>query len=457
MGVHPDIKARSLARVGTTVGGKWHLDDLLGVGGMAAVYGATHRNKKRAAVKMLHRELSTDETLRRRFLREGYVANSVAHRGSVRVDDDDVADDGSVYLVMELLEGETLDARWRRFGRRLPVDEVLWVVDQLLATLAAAHAAGVLHRDVKPDNVFLTVDGVVKVLDFGIARLREPGEAEGTTQTGDVMGTPSYMAPEQAAGRTDDVDQRTDLWAVGALMFTLITGRLVHESSSLTDALIKAVTVPAPSLASLAEDAPASVAALVDRALQVVQADRFDSAATMRTAVAAAYEESFGKPLKSGVPVLGEPVIPSRRAPSAATRIERVDRAPNEGSLHTAGGMTAPPSVPLQRPSLALVLGGVGLVAVAVVAALFLSRTDVEMRAAPEPPATAEPAASAPVPPPADTGVATAAPSTLASDAPATPTAVARPAAPPRLTTTAAPPPPPITTASSDPYAKRGR
>ncbi|HZO13315.1 MAG TPA: serine/threonine protein kinase, partial [Polyangiaceae bacterium] len=127
MGVTLDIEERSRARVGSVVSGKWRLDALLGVGGMAAVYAATHRNKKRAAVKMLHRELSVEETLRRRFLREGYVANSVGHRGAVRVDDDDVDEDGSVYLVMELLEGETIEARCERLGGRLPNEEVLWI------------------------------------------------------------------------------------------------------------------------------------------------------------------------------------------------------------------------------------------------------------------------------------------------------------------------------------------
>src|SRR6185369_8257261 len=105
--------------------------------------------------------------------REGYVANRVGHRGAVAVDDDDTADDGAAFLVMELLQGETLDARMRRKGGRLAADEVLALADQILDTLAAAHEQGIVHRDLKPENLFITRDGVVKMLDFGIARLRE--------------------------------------------------------------------------------------------------------------------------------------------------------------------------------------------------------------------------------------------------------------------------------------------
>ena len=157
---------RAAARVGSVIKDKWTLDRLIGVGGMAAVYAATHRNKKRAAIKMLHAELSLDSVMKERFLREGYAANSVGQRGAVEVDDDDVTEDGCAFIVMELLDGETLDTRWERKDQRLPPQEVLSLMDQLLETLAAAHAKGIVHRDIKPENLFLTRDGVVKVLDF---------------------------------------------------------------------------------------------------------------------------------------------------------------------------------------------------------------------------------------------------------------------------------------------------
>jgi serine/threonine-protein kinase len=238
-------------RVGTLLKGKWKLDRLIGVGGMAAVYAATHRNGKRVAVKMLHASLSAHEDMRARFLREGYLANKVGHDGAVSVLDDEVAEDGSVFLVMDLLEGETLDARWERKGRALPASEVLGFADALLDVLGAAHDKGIVHRDIKPENLFLTRAGAIKALDFGIARLREvSGPKE--TQTGTTMGTPAFMPPEQARGRIEEIDARADVWTVGALMFTLLVGRHVHEGHTSNEVLLSAMTRAAPPVLSLA-------------------------------------------------------------------------------------------------------------------------------------------------------------------------------------------------------------
>ena len=143
---------RAQTRIGQVIKEKWRLDVLLGVGGMAAVYAATHRNGNRVAIKILHPELSTHHQVRTRFLREGYVANAVGHEGAVRITDDDVTEDGSAFLVMELLDGETLEDRRVRSGGRLDEDEVLSLADQLLDVLVAAHAKGVIHRDLKPDK-----------------------------------------------------------------------------------------------------------------------------------------------------------------------------------------------------------------------------------------------------------------------------------------------------------------
>jgi serine/threonine protein kinase len=286
-----DVKVateRAEARIGSVIKDKWRLDRLLGVGGMACVYAATHRNKKRAAVKMLHREFSTDASIRERFLREGYLANSVGHRGVVTVDDDDVAEDGAAFIVMELLDGETLEQRWRRKERRLPLEEVLAVADQVLDALAAAHEKGVVHRDLKPENLFLTRDGVVKLLDFGIGRLKEMKDVVTTTLSGATMGTPAFMAPEQARGRWEEVDGQTDLWAIGATLFTLLTGRYVHEGQTVNEMLALAVTQPARSIKTLRADLPPRAAALIDRALSYAKAQRFSDARAMQAAVAGA-------------------------------------------------------------------------------------------------------------------------------------------------------------------------
>ena len=212
----------ALARVGTVVRAKWRLDRVLGVGGMGVVYAATHRNGKRVALKMLHPELSSHAEARARFVREGYVANAIEHRGVVSVLDDDVTEDGEAFLVMELLEGETLDARCERAGGVLEPAALLPLVDEVLDVLAAAHARGVVHRDVKPENVFLTAEGAVKLVDFGIARMLELAGGSVGTRTGVAMGTPGYMAPEQALGETSKIGPATDVYAVGAMMFALL-------------------------------------------------------------------------------------------------------------------------------------------------------------------------------------------------------------------------------------------
>src|SRR5579862_7152132 len=155
--------AHAKERVGTTLRDKWRLDVLLGVGGMAAVYAATHRNGSRVAVKILHPGMSTNAFVRERFMWEGYAANAVGHEGAVKVIDDDEAEDGSLFLVTELLKGETLEERRVRAGGRLDQEEVLRIADHVLDVLVAAHDNGIVHRDLKPENVFLTRTGTIKV------------------------------------------------------------------------------------------------------------------------------------------------------------------------------------------------------------------------------------------------------------------------------------------------------
>jgi hypothetical protein len=293
-GEDPQV-ARARTRLGTVLQEKWTLDTLLGAGGMAAVYGATHRNGKRVAIKMLHAELSHDDEVRRRFLQEGYAANAIQHDGAVSVLDDDVTPDGSAFIVMELLEGETVERRWERGGQQLPVTDTLAIVDALLDVLAAAHDKSVVHRDIKPENVFVTKSGVVKVLDFGIAKVFEQRQSGTATRAGTIMGTPAFMAPEQALARWDQVDGRTDLWAVGAMMFTLLTGRHVHDAPSNQEQLIWSATKPAPPLKSVATGLPDDVAAMVDRALAFDQKARWPDARKMQEAVRAALDARGGR------------------------------------------------------------------------------------------------------------------------------------------------------------------
>ena len=273
----------ALDRVGQVVRDRWHLDAVIGVGGTAAVYAATHRKGKRDALKVLHPELSAIPEMRQRFVDEGYVANSVEHPGAVSVIDDDVTEDGHVFLIMDLLEGETLDQMVGEGGWLLPA-RVLTIADDVLDILAAAHDKGIVHRDVKPDNIFMTHEGKVRLLDFGIARMKSLARTHGT-ETGGALGTPAFMPPEQARGQWDQLDGRTDLWALGATMFFLVTGRDVHQANSVNEELLAAMTKPAPSLGDLAPHLPMPLIELVDRALAFEQADRWPSAREMQGAV----------------------------------------------------------------------------------------------------------------------------------------------------------------------------
>jgi serine/threonine-protein kinase len=297
-------RARAEARIGTVLDEKWTLERLVGLGGMAAVYAGRHRNGARGAIKILHADLARIPEVRERFLREGYAANKVEHPCAVKVLDDEVIkegpDQGTAYLVMELLEGESLEERLHRQGKFSP-EEVLAFADGVLDVLVAAHAAGIIHRDLKPENLLLVTEGEVgphgfskiKVLDFGLARI---AHQEVVTRAGMAIGTPSYMAPEQAEGRSEDIDGRSDVFAVGALMFRLLTGRRVHEATHVIELVTKMAKLPAPAIASVSPDVPTDVATIVDRALQFKREDRYPSAGAMRTDVRAARE---GRPLPS--------------------------------------------------------------------------------------------------------------------------------------------------------------
>jgi eukaryotic-like serine/threonine-protein kinase len=325
-----ELAARQL--VGRVLHDKWTLERLLGVGGTAAVYLGRHRNGARHAVKVLHEHLSRVPVVRERFLREGYAANRVAHPGVVRVLDDDVVQQGSgadtPYIVMEFLEGESLAERIDR-KPALGVRDALVIARDVLDVLRAAHAKGVLHRDLKPDNIFLArgPDGGaprVKILDFGLARL---AERERVTQTGQAFGTPSYMSPEQAAGRTRDIDERADIYSVGATLFRIFASRCVHLGDNPLAVMLNVATNPAPRLRSVAPRIAPAVAEIVDRALAFRREDRYPSAEAMLVDVdrALANPESLGsrsvlsalfaREMQATVPAIRAPKLDSSEEP----------------------------------------------------------------------------------------------------------------------------------------------
>ena len=212
-------------RLGRVLAGKWTLERLIGTGGMAAVYAARDSNGAVAAIKVLHADMSRRVDIRQRFAQEGTTASRVGHPCVVEVLGGGEDTDGSAYLIMELLDGEPLSSVLRRDGG-LPVARLLEVLDQVLDVLASAHAKGIVHRDLKPDNLFVMADGRIKVLDFGIARVLDdvPG-AWHKTRPGMTLGTVPYMSPEQALGKRDKVDGRSDLFSLGAMTFRLLARR----------------------------------------------------------------------------------------------------------------------------------------------------------------------------------------------------------------------------------------
>lgn len=272
-------------RVGTVIGAKWRVDAMLGSGSMAAVYAVTHRNGARAALKILHPTLCTDPAVCERFLGEGYLTNSVKHPGIVRVLDDGVTDDGCVFLVMDLLEGETLESLRQLRGGKIDLVDVLDIADRLMDVLHAVHSAGIIHRDLKPQNVFVCNDATVKLLDFGVARVFDRASQSKLSMFGLVLGTPSFMSPEQALGSRDKVDHRSDIWSLAATMFTALTGETVHLGANVQAKLLAAATVKARSIAMVMPSLPPAIAAHIDMALRFKKEERWQSVDAFRRAL----------------------------------------------------------------------------------------------------------------------------------------------------------------------------
>src|SRR5262249_7650888 len=212
--------------------------------------------------------------------------------------DDDVDEKGNPYLVMELLQGETLDSRIARAGGILAAPEVLQIACSVLDCLEAAHARGIVHRDIKPGNLFLTTDGGVKVLDFGIARLAETRTKHDDTTGAQALGTPDFMPPEQARGHWEQVDARSDLFALGAVMLFALTGKKLREAPTTNEQLLSAMVEPLPALGTLLPSVSELVASVVDRAVAYRKEDRWSDARAFRQAIRAVYGSITDEPIE---------------------------------------------------------------------------------------------------------------------------------------------------------------
>jgi TPR repeat protein/tRNA A-37 threonylcarbamoyl transferase component Bud32 len=249
---------------------------------MGVVYEGEHTTiGRKAAIKMLHPEFSHHPEIVQRFFNEARASTLVKHRGIVDVLDFGTHTNGSAYIVMELLEGESLAARLRR-DRVLDLESVVTITSGIASALRAAHAKGIVHRDLKPDNVFLVTDEelpagfFVKVLDFGIAKLALDGATRGMTRTGHVMGTPSYMSPEQCRG-AGEVDQRSDVYSLGCILFEMTCGRPPFTGSGPGDVLASHLREPAPRARSIVSSIPKKLDALIARCLEKMPAARPES------------------------------------------------------------------------------------------------------------------------------------------------------------------------------------
>ena len=346
------------------LGGRYRLLDPIGRGGMGTVYTAIQEGLgRRVAVKLLDPRLTADRDQLERFRREAEVVAALGHPNIVQVTDFQYPDETNPqpFLVMELLKGESLGACIARQSV-LPFGRVAFIAAQVLSALAAAHRAGVVHRDIKPDNVFLLADAAVpdtvKVLDFGIAKMSVEGQAK-LTGTGAMLGTPAFMAPEQARGAVD-VDARADIYAVGAMMYQALTGKLPYEAPSVPALLFAIVEKSPASLREARPDAPAELVAVVERAMAKDRDARFADAEEMRRALAP----------WSGLPASIPPPVSATAATLVGASTPRPEATPIV--VHRTPAPNAPAIVKADAPPKRSLAGMIMITLVAIVGVLVL-------------------------------------------------------------------------------------
>jgi serine/threonine-protein kinase len=343
--------------VGQVLAGSYEVTRVLGEGGMGRVYEARHTrlSGKRFAVKLLHPDLARQPEVVTRFQREAEAASGISHINVVGVHDVNSTPDGQPYIVAELLQGEELGEYIDRVGK-LSLGDAVRIARQVCRALAAAHAQGIVHRDVKPENVFITGDVLrieaasVKVIDFGISKVATAG-GESLTKTGMVMGTPDYMAPEQARG--DKVDARADVYAVGAILYRVLTGKKPFEGLDPMATLTAVLTTEPARPSELDPNIPLALELVVQRAMAKSPKDRYQTMEELEHELAAFDPDFIGR--MSTTPPPDATPMPADGA--AKTVLSRASAARSRRSALAQTQMTAKSA----RPGL-LFFTGLGFV-----------------------------------------------------------------------------------------------
>lgn len=347
--------ARHGVAEGMTLAGTYEITRLLGEGGMGAVWEARHTRLqgKKVAIKVLHAVVAGDAEAVKRFEREAQIASRLGHPNIVQVHDFNTLPSGAPYLILEYLEGESLAERLQRGP--IPLPHAMAIARQIASALQAAHNEGIVHRDLKPHNVFLspTESGgyaaeLVKVLDFGISKIH--GSDTVKTQTHAILGTPQYMSPEQARGAHDQVDARTDLFALGAIVYEMLTGRAAFAGGSIPEVMFKVVYEEPPRLGDMMPSLPPPVVQAVEHAL-LKDMDQ-------RVASASAFIEALtGDPL---ITLRGGPATAAMPSPPVSPSLAAMAGQSQGGPAARSGGMPRATSPEAFAATMAPGAGGTG-------------------------------------------------------------------------------------------------
>jgi serine/threonine-protein kinase len=332
--------------IGKTIGGRYQIVELLGQGGMSAVYKANDPNLRRVvAVKLIHSHLSSDPKFVMRFEEEAAAVAQLRHPNIIQVYDFS-NDDDTYYIVFEFVPGESLQQRLERLndaGRSMPVDEAIKITASIADALDYAHERGLIHRDIKPANVMLNVLGEAILMDFGIVKI-VGGDTH--TATGAVMGTARYMSPEQIKGQR--VDARTDIYALGTALFEMLGGRPPFEADSAMTLMMMHVNDPVPDVRQLRPEVPVQVVSVINKALAKDRDARFATAGQMAAALRG--DSSAGAAAAAAAVVAGTVIedAPPDEAGQGATVLEPVPPAPAPPTPQTEGATVLEPAIAAQ-------------------------------------------------------------------------------------------------------------